>query len=47
MFTQKQLVPKIAGVRKSTKAIRANIQEILVHAAGIAYHTATSRRSPS
>ena len=37
MFTQKQLVPKIAGVRKSTKAIRANIQEILVHAAGIAY----------
>ena len=37
MFTQKQLVPKIAGVRKSTKAMRANIQEILVHAAGIAY----------
>jgi len=37
MFTQKQLVPKIDGVRKSTKAIRANIQEILVHAAGIAY----------
>ena len=37
MFTQKQLVPKIAGVRKSTKAMRASIQEILVHAAGIAY----------
>ena len=37
MLTQKQLVPKIAGVRKSTKAMRANIQEILVHAAGIAY----------
>ena len=37
MFTQKQLVPKIAGVRTSTKAMRASIQEILVHAAGIAY----------
>ena len=37
MFTQKQLVPKIASVRKSTKAMRVSIQEILVHAAGIAY----------
>lgn len=37
MLTQKQLAPKIAGVRRTTKAMRANIQEILVHAAGIAY----------
>ena len=37
MLTVKQLNPKIAGVRKSTKAMRANIQEILVHAAGNAF----------
>jgi len=37
MLTTKQLNPKIAGVRKSTKAMRANIQEILVHAAGNAF----------
>ena len=39
MLTMKQLAPKIAGVRKSTKAIRANIQEIVVHAAANAYHS--------
>jgi hypothetical protein len=39
MLTVKQLNPKIAGVRKSTKAMRANIQEILVHAAGNAFQS--------
>mgnify|MGYP000011518295 FL=1 len=39
MLTIKQLNPKIAGVRKSTKAMRANIQEILVHAAGNAFQS--------
>jgi hypothetical protein len=37
MLTLKQLTPKIAGVRKSTKAMRANIQEIVIHAAANAY----------
>jgi hypothetical protein len=39
MLTVKQLNTKIAGVRKSTKAMRANIQEILVHAAGNAFQS--------
>jgi hypothetical protein len=37
MLTIKQLNPKIAGIRKSTKAMRANIQEVLIHAAANAY----------
>ena len=39
MLTLKQLNPKSAGIRKSTKAMRVKIQEILVHAAGNAYES--------
>ena len=37
MLTVKQLNAKIAGVRKSTATMRANVQEILCNAAGHAY----------
>lgn len=37
MLSIKQLNQKIAGVRKSTAALRANIHEILCNAAGHAY----------
>ena len=39
MLTIKQLNPKIAGIRKSTKAMRANIQEVLIHAAANAFQS--------
>ena len=37
MLTLKQLTPKINGIRKSTKAMRASVQEVLIHAAGNAF----------
>lgn len=37
MLTLKQLSPKIAGIRKSTASMRADIQEVLIHAAGNAF----------
>ena len=39
MLTIKQLNPKIAGIRKTTKAMRANIQEVLIHAAANAFQS--------
>ena len=39
MLTIKQLNPKIAGIRKSTKAMRASIQEVLIHAAANAFQS--------
>ena len=39
MLTIKQLSPKIAGIRKSTASMRANIQEVLIHAAGNAFQS--------
>ena len=38
MLTTKQLNVRIAGVRRSTKAIRANIQELLMECAAHAYN---------
>ena len=37
MLTSKQLNVRIAGVRRSTKAFRANIQELLIECAAHAY----------
>ena len=37
MLTNKQLSSKIAGIRKSTATIRANIQTVLINVAGHAY----------
>jgi len=37
MLTNKQLNQKIAGVKKATAALRENVHEILVNAAGHAY----------
>ena len=39
MLTLKQLTPKINGIRKSTKAMRASVQEVLIHAAGNAFQS--------